>query len=469
MDTGRRRPNERLAGLMAEAGFSNHGLAKRVRDIAQSHKSNSSADHVSVARWLNGAVPRGDTPLYIGQALESKLRRPISLREMGFADVAEVDERFDLARKGVRYPSDVTVSIGLLSALSRADLEASPVTESLTWTAADSANVLAPFVFGSPLGSAPTIGRPSVSPIARMIRDTADHLMELDLKVGGGNTRKLLLFYFHSEVVPALHGRYSEIERKEVLGAAAEVAQLLAWTAYDTGRHGVAQRYFVQAIRLAEEAADRLLGGRLLANMSHQATYLGNFDEAVYLARAAQTATSDAPVATVSSMFFAMEARALAGAGRSRESAQALHKAEQAFEKRRPDTDPKWIGYFDREELAGEAVHCFRDVNDASAARAYGSYAQSSHSPQRTQAFVGMVNASVALADHELEEAVQLASEAMALAGSVRSHRYLQYLADFRAAVVAKFPNDPKTSALLEHIDTDYPSLTTPHQGSVSR
>jgi hypothetical protein len=53
------------------------------------------------------------------------------------------------------------------------------------------------------------------------------------------------------------------------MSAAAEAAELLGWSAYDAGRHGVAQCYFVQGLRLAREANDRLKGGHILADLSH--------------------------------------------------------------------------------------------------------------------------------------------------------------------------------------------------------
>lgn len=460
MDTGRKQRNERLAAVMAEAGFSNHGLALRVRELAVKDRVRNSADHVSVSRWLNGAIPRGDTPHYVSRALESKLGRPVPLSEIGFTGVAAEDEPSAFAERGVQYSLDAKASIRLLAAFSKADLDGDRASRDLRWSEAAPGNIITAFIFGSPFdpdAAIPISG--GASNVAKRIRDTAAHLMELDFKVGGGNTRKLLLFYFQSEVVPALRKHYPEAERRAVLGAAAEVAQLLGWTAYDTGRHGVAQRYFIQGLRLAEEAGDRLLGGRLLANMSHQANYLGRFDDAVYLARAAQTASSNSPVATVSSMFLSMEARALAGAGRSQESVHALHRAEQTFERRNPDKDPDWIGYFNREELAGEAVHCFRDLGIASEARTFGAEAGSADSPLRTRAFIGMVNASVALRDRELDEAIELASEAMDVAGSLQSMRYLRYLADFHGAVIAKYEKDPRTARFIRRVREDHPSL----------
>ena len=65
---------------------------------------------------------------------------------------------------------------------------------------------------------------------------------------------------------------------------------------YDsTPRSPQAQRYFIQALGLAEAAGDRLLGASILDAMSHQATYTGRFSEAANLARAARTGTTGSP------------------------------------------------------------------------------------------------------------------------------------------------------------------------------
>ena len=117
----------------------------------------------------------------------------------------------------------------------------------------------------------------------------------------------------------------------------------------------MAQRYFTQGLRLATEAEDPVLGGRLLSNLSHQANYLGRHDEAIQFARAAQASGAGRASATVSAMFLAMEARALASSGDARLCARALNLAEEAFGRRDPLKDPRWIGYFDELELAGEA------------------------------------------------------------------------------------------------------------------
>ncbi|SEM91562.1 hypothetical protein [Nonomuraea pusilla] len=124
---------------------------------------------------------------------------------------------------------------------------------------------------------------------------------------------------------------------REFLSETAAMLRLAVWMAYDTGRHGLAQRYMVKALMLAREAGNRMLGGRILAGMSHQANYLGHYGAAVNLARAARMGADGAATPTAMALFHAMEARALASQG---DEARALGEAEPWFERRVPEDDP---------------------------------------------------------------------------------------------------------------------------------
>ena len=62
--------------------------------------------------------------------------------------------------------------------------------------------------------------------------------------------------------MPLLRARHPDRVSGELFSAAAEVAEMLGFSAYDAGRHGAAQRYFAQGLRLAGEAGDPVLGAR---------------------------------------------------------------------------------------------------------------------------------------------------------------------------------------------------------------
>src|SRR5438132_763725 len=69
-------------------------------------------------------------------------------------------------------------------------------------------------------------------------------------------------------------------------GASAELLYLAGLTAFDSGALGLAQRYFVHALRLAEEAGTWAFTGNVLAAMSHLVVAGARGEKAIQLARA---------------------------------------------------------------------------------------------------------------------------------------------------------------------------------------
>ena len=429
--------------------MSNTGLASRVRVEAKRRGIDASPDHVSVKRWLDGTRPHDDTIRCIAAVLSAKLGREVSFAEIG-NKLKPQSGRNDVVEDGACYPAESARAVELLDTLTSADMADSPEVMRSSWVSETAPSVITGYLFSSPMWQdvqGPLITANAAA--AERIREFTRHLMDLDFKYGGGHVRRVLLFYFRSEIVPLLRETHPDPIRREIFGAAAEVAQLLGWSAYDAGRHGAAQRYFMQGLRLAREAEDPVLGGRLLSNLSHQANYLGRYNEALQFARAAQTGAVGRATATVNAMFLAMEARALASSGDSRMCAQVLHRAEQAFGQRDPAKDPAWISYFDALELAGEAAHCFRELGQPRETQMFAAQAiDPVNTPPRTRAFISMVTAAGAFRAGNLDEALSLATEAVGLTGSLQSSRYVRYLADFYQSLAERHAHNPKFGSL---------------------
>jgi hypothetical protein len=459
----KREPNTLLAAVMQQAGVSNKGLATRVRAEAMKTGHDISPDHVSVRRWLDGVRPHHDTIRCIAAALGTKLNRKVTCAEIGFDSVTEVAE-IDLTDEGSQYTSRSAQAVDLLAALTCADLSDSPALAGSAWVSATAPSIIAGYLFAEPqrIEHAGSLADSKVD-IAGRIRATTRCLMNLDFQFGGGHTRNMLLMYWNAEIVPVLRQRYSGAILCDVMSAASDAAQLLGWSAYDAGRHGVAQRYFVQGLRLAREANDRLMGGQILSNLSHQANYLGNFSEAIQFARAAQAATVGEASATANAMFLAMEARALASIGDAGACSAVLHRAEQALDQSNPGEDPDWISYFDEWELAGEAAHCFRDLGQAHQTQLFAVQAiDPVHTPARTRAFIDMVSAAGALRAGHLEQAVSVATDAIRFAGSLRSSRYLRYVTDFHRSLTEKNASHRSVHEFTELVRVSYPALRVP-------
>ncbi len=337
-------PNRALQAAMSQATMSNAGLAKRVREESERRGTPVQTYHGQVKRWLDGQQPNPDAAVIIASVLSGRLGRTVTPASLGFTRTSEATPgpESTAVGRGVEYPPDAGAATAGLRGLAGADTEDVRGERLRTWDEHAAPGVITGYLFGD--GEPETVASSDgAAPIdATSIRLTTASLMDLDFQLGGGHTRDLLLPYFRSQVLPLFealpHGR----ARRDLFIATAELAQMLGWSAYDAGRHGAAQRYFVHALRLAREADDNLLGARLLSNLSHQANYLGAFEHAVKLARAAQHAATSRgrSSATTLAMLTAMEARALASLGDDAGCARALTRAERAMEQSSPADDP---------------------------------------------------------------------------------------------------------------------------------
>lgn len=352
------------------------------------------------------------------------------------------------------FPAGAESSVDLLSHLVTADLRDQPRIVQAPWFS-DVPGIIGGYLL-EPVPAKPAF--PTLTPVSAesttaLLRDFTAALMDLDFRYGGGHVRRLLLHFFTDQVIPTLGEARPDADRREVFAAAAEVAQLLGWTAYDAGRHGVASRYFLQGLRLAREAEDHMLGGRLLSNLSHQANFLRKASDAVAFAQAAQSAAKGRASKTVMALLLSMEARGLATAGDETSCAKVLHKAEQIFDQRDPVADPAWISYFNESEIASEAAHCFGSLGLPEQAHEFSVRAIiPGQTPPRTEAFLQMVNASAILQRGDLDEALALATASLAATDSLQSTRYLGYVSDFKTYLVRRYPNDPRTAVFAARL-----------------
>lgn len=456
--------NTQLAALMHEAQLSQKSLAAHMRMASERDGGKPIApSHTNVSKWLSGETrrPNARTCQVLVKVLSARLQRRLALEDVGYGSAA--GDAPDVAENGAAYPTDVAQAVNVLEDLTSADLNDSPAVTRSRWVPAAAPGVITGYLFeGDSLdeSEAGTFARDAGTGAAARIRSTIRNLTELDFQFGGGHTRSMLLAYWKAEVVPALHRSQPGPVRREIFRAAADAAEVLGWSAYDAGRHGWAQRYFVQGLRLAREADDPLMGGQILSNLSHQANYLGNFDEAAKYAKAALSAVGRSASPRVVAMFYAMLARALASIADVKGCMSALSKSEQAFEKCTPGTDPDWIAYFDELELAGEAAHCFRDLGRAEETRRFAAQAVNlTRTPPRTRAFIGMVDAAGALKAGNLDEALALATDAVTLAGALQSSRYLRYVSDFHKSVAERHVGNVSVIEFSNLVGDRYPGL----------
>lgn len=424
--------NARLAALMQEARLSHKSLARAVVVVGDRCGEKITCDHTYVSRWLKGSMPRGNVPQRIADAIGDKLGRRLTIDDIGMGGAVVSSVQPDL---GLGFADRPETAARTVTDLWRADLaEATTLVRALPDSAAWNAAALRWLVARSD-GELTRLGRRAIGAVdVNMVRSTAEAFSMLDGRFGGGHARRALIQYLHTDVRPMLDGQYSDDVGRQLHSAVAEALLLAGWMSYDSGLHGIAQRYFIQALSMSQAAGDRLLGASILSAMSHQATFTERYQDAVSLARAAYTGPARHLGPTMAAQFRAMEARALARLGDERGCDLALVEAEHHLDRRTADSDPPYIAYFDEVELAAETIHCFRDLERSveAAERGAGSVFGDGVN-NRSDFFATMVQAEAYIIQGEIGRGFELAVNALNLGEGLKSARCTQYVRDFQA------------------------------------
>ncbi|WP_406105562.1 MFS transporter [Streptomyces sp. NBC_01003] len=446
MSREQRGPNEKLGTVLALAGISNAGLARRVNDLGAQRGLTLRYDKTSVARWVSkGMVPQGAAPHLIAAAIGQKLGRPVPLHEIGLADADPAPE------VGLAFPRDVGAAVKSATELYRLDLAGRRTGGGIWQSLAGSFAVSA---YATPASR--WLITPADSSVARdaqplesggdntpqrvghsdvqKLREAAEDARRWDSKYGGGDWRSSMVpECLRVEAAPLLLGAYSDDVGRALFGASAELTRLAGWMAFDTGQQEAAQRYYIQALRLARAAADVPLGGYVLASMSLQATYRGFGDEGVDLAQAALERNRGLATARTMSFFRLVEARAHARAGDAHAAGAALRSAEGWLERARDgDHDPSWLGFYSYDRFAADAAECYRDLKAPRQVRRFTEQALSKPTEEfvRSHGLRLVVSAVAELESGNLDAACEQGTRALEVAGRISSARTTEYVKD---------------------------------------
>ena len=428
-----RQPNERLQALIQEAGCSNAGLARRVNMVGAERGLDLRYDKTSVARWLRGQQPRGRAPGIIAEALGRKLGRTVTIDEIGMANGKNL-----ASGVGLQFSPTVLGAVEQVCELWRSDVGRR---DFLSGSSVAASALVEPsrdwLITGADTQVARTAGsRVGISDV-EAVRAMTTALKELDHRFGSGHVRPVVVHYLNSVVSGLLSGSYRESVGRELFAAVARLTELAGYMAVDTGQPGLAQRYYIQALRLAQAAGDRGYGGYVLAaSMSHLAAQLGNPREIAQLARAAQEGARGRVTPRAEAMFLAAEARGHALLGDARTCHTVAGRAIAALERAEPDggDDPVWIAHFDGAYLADELAHCHRDLGEAEAAAHHAAQALEGHPEARARRrAIGLVLLATAqVQQREVEQACHTGTRAVELLGTLRSSRGAEYLEDLQ-------------------------------------
>lgn len=251
----------------------------------------------------------------------------------------------------------------------------------------------------------------------------------LDQRHGGGHARQAAARYLTTEVAPLLGGRFADAHvRRGMFSAAAELAYVTGWMAFDDAEHSTARRYFRESVRLATEAGDQAMAAHTLRAMAHQAVELGRPHDALAMAEASVDRDRyRAACHRERALLGVVHARALAASGLSGAAAATLLRAEDDLARASAgDEEPARVFFFSEASLAHETGRTLLDTGDLAGAQdalARSVRIRKATPFARTHAvtlgYLGEVQATAG----DLDRACETWSDALGSMGGVRSAR----------------------------------------------
>jgi hypothetical protein len=190
----------------------------------------------------------------------------------------------------------------------------------------------------------------------------------MDDALGGGPLLAAVREDLRVSVNLLTHASYSAEVGRRLYAAAAEQARLASWLCFDTGRHGLAQRYTQVALRAAHSAENRQVGANVLGFAAYQAGFRGDGVAAEGFSR---TALAGGRGALTPAVEGAMHARL--GMGRARlgdlsGAAASFDIAEGLLTSSDREEEPDWIYWFTPGDLHGIAGESYMLANEPGSA-----------------------------------------------------------------------------------------------------
>lgn len=340
-----------LKNLLGQAQWSETQLAQAVNRIGTEAGMGLTYSQSTVAHWIRGTQPTERVRPLIIEALERKLGRPVPYDEAGLNRPRS---------EGGDEPGD---RVEALLQLGMADMDPSRrgVLAAGLYSAVLSVPLFADVAHADDgeRATKPTgrIGQGEVETVRRMTERIADILDEL----GGGHARPMAAAFLVNTVASYLKAGGAEKVHADMLSAASDLTYLTGWMAMYERAHGLGQKYYLEALKLAGESRDQVTYCRTLRGMSLQATNLRHGSRALQLADSAAEAAPQAGPRLVA-FLRGQQAHASAMVGDKRAAVMRLRETETALSK--ADSRREAIGGYDQAAYLFHVSHVHYENRD---------------------------------------------------------------------------------------------------------
>ncbi|WP_432092205.1 hypothetical protein [Streptomyces sp. bgisy100] len=287
------------------------------------------------------------------------------------------------------------------------------------------------------------------------VRDMTSLYTAIDERHGGQHGRSAVVQYLTSDVAALCRAEFaSDRDRSAMLSAAAEVAYLCGWKAYDASEHGLAQRYYLQAYSLTREAGDDPHSAFILRILAHNGMDIRRPEHTLALAEAALSRVKGKADPATEAMFAVTRARALAVAGRGREAVAQTKEAQDLVLRGEEAALPRWAALWGsaRACVSSHSAKTLKALGDhANAERHYAAAARGrSVAQQRINALTIAAQAEQQAAQGHVEQACHTWGQSLDLLEGVRSARAVDAVSGMRRQVRALSRNGARAVADLD-------------------
>lgn len=425
-----REPNSALREAIAQTGWTYDSVARAVRRVAAEAGDTLHTNRASVAHWIAGRPPTPKTVRYLTEALSRRLRRPLLPNDLGLPSTSE-PEGSDL---GLEIGPDPLEQLGRIG---RYDIER----RTFLTRAAYSVAALLPLThahdYTARLTSVRRGGAAGDAEIAA-VRDMTRLLTAVDERHGGQHGRSAVVQYLTTDVDQLCRASWRTTDQhKEMLSAAADVAYLAGWKAYDAGEHGLAQRYYLQAYALTREAGNDAHSAWVLRILAHHGMDIERPEYVLDLADAAVSVAGGHVDAASAALHVGTRGRALAAANQPVEALAEMERAAALAAEADETEMPPWAALWGpaRATIANHTAKVFARIGDYAAAEHRYKQAVAGRPEaqyQRVNALSTASAASMQCAQGALEQACATWSHALDTMTGIRSARTRTAVTDMR-------------------------------------
>lgn len=185
-------------------------------------------------------------------------------------------------------------------------------------------------------------------------------IVALDNRFGGADLVKLSARFFRTLHRQLGAGIYDPRLERDLQSAAAELAEVVGWLAYDAEAHDLARRMNQESLYFSRLAGDRVIELLTLQNSSMHAGAQGRPREALQIARS--VLEGDYQLSPrLKAMFLMRKARAL-GQGGDESGLRMFGEIRSLYLDGVSDGDPSWAWWIDEHELDWQEAMTERDL-----------------------------------------------------------------------------------------------------------